>query len=165
MYTRSISTITGILIHAPFLYVMLAAFAFRLRPPHCAERATALTLQTVDCQPAHRDRHRKRLATCGPAAAPSTSPGLLQKARRRGTPQEFNLRFEADDHECRRKLTEMLICMDGGGPAYAQAPNHLRPQPARNKSRGLRHFGYCKTTLTVPYRKYEPFYDPSRLLP
>ena len=31
-----------------------------------------------------------------------------------------------------------------------------------NQCRGLRHFGYCKTTLTVPYRKYEPFYDPSR---
>ena len=51
---------------------------------------STLTLQTADCQPAHRDRHSKGLAPCGDAAAPSTSPGLRQKTRRRGTPHDTN---------------------------------------------------------------------------
>ena len=56
---------------------------------------STLTLQTADCQPAHRDRHSKGLTSCGPATAPSTSPGLSfrsSEARRRGTPHPMGPR-------------------------------------------------------------------------
>ena len=52
---------------------------------------STLTLQTADCQPAHRDRHSKGLTACGPATAPSTSPGLCFQEFRDPPPRDATI--------------------------------------------------------------------------
>ena len=58
---------------------------------------------------------------------------------------------------------------EGPAPPKNKTPKKLTTthiaSDEQKQCRGLRYFCYCKTTLTVPYRKYEPFYGPSRILP
>ena len=42
------------------------------------------------------------------------------------------LRFEADDHECTRRLSEILTCKEGDDEAYSTAFEGLRPPRSRN---------------------------------